>query len=80
MLDYNTLELQYPKFPMLQPDMGICRYMQQVIKQKVYSSYIEQYCIGMLKFILNENNQKYKAELKILMEIYDILNKKEIKN
>lgn len=70
MLDYRMLALRYPNFPMIEPDKGICKYMQEVTKQDIYSAYVEKYCIGMLKYILNSNNDKYKNEYKILLEIY----------
>ena len=70
MLDYKTLALRYPNFPMIEPDKGICKYMQEVTKLNIYSAYVEKYCIGMLKYILNSNNDKYKNEYKILLEIY----------
>lgn len=70
MLDYKTLENRYPNFEEIEPDMEMCIYIKTMYEKQYYSSYMNKYCVGMLKYILRHNSVKYEKEFELLEEVY----------
>lgn len=70
MLNYKVLENKYPNFIEIEPDKEMCHYIRVMYENNFYSSYMNRYCIGMLKYILQHNSSEYVEEFEILEEIY----------